>query len=363
MKTIKLILALLIISITVFSQGKNRTSYKSQVNTDYPSASLITAAQHRTHVQNELSDNIRFRLDVSVNQVEVGASGTATVDMTDRDRVNLDITGSTAPASVFDITITGMEDGDVKYILIDKTGTSKSITWTSATDLTPDPVLFASDNTILYEILQKGTTVYAVAKQVTGQATSSAAGVAEIATTAEAQTGTDDTKIMTPAKVQDIAASTAEAQAGAAADVWISPSTLQDVTATTTRKGIQENATAAETQAGSSSSLTVTPSTLSNNEGWSSLSLNAGFSGTVQYRKNNIGNVEITGSFSTTTTSGPIGTLPAGYRPSFIQYHTILNTNTGNSITLTIATNGEIDAVLFENGAAYAIQVTIFLTN
>jgi len=65
-------------------------------------------------------------------------------------------------------------------------------------------------------------------------ATSSATGVVELATDAEAQTGTDTTRALTPAN-------------------------LQAVTATETRKGVVELATTAEAAAGSDTARAVTP--------------------------------------------------------------------------------------------------------
>ena len=40
--------------------GKDRTAYKSQVNTDLASASEITAAEVRAHLQEQLADNVVF---------------------------------------------------------------------------------------------------------------------------------------------------------------------------------------------------------------------------------------------------------------------------------------------------------------
>jgi len=69
------------------------------------------------------------------------------------------------------------------------------------------------------------------------QATETVKGVAELATTAEAQAGTDDERIITPKK-------------------------LQDVTATATRKGVIELATDAETTTGTDTARAVTPAAL-----------------------------------------------------------------------------------------------------
>jgi hypothetical protein len=69
------------------------------------------------------------------------------------------------------------------------------------------------------------------------QATETVKGVLELATTAEAQAGTDDERAITPKK-------------------------LQDVTGTTTRKGVLELATDAEAQAGTDAVRAVTPAGL-----------------------------------------------------------------------------------------------------
>lgn len=351
MKRFNLVFCLAFICVSVFCQtGLNRTSYKSAINTALPSASAITAAELRDALNDTLGNNIRFRLDVTDTQVEVGASGTATVDFSGYDRIDLDITGNSAPTGTFDVTITNLEDGDVKYLLVDKTGKSQYITFTGATDFTPDPVAFESTSIVLYELAKKGTSVYAMAFNVTTAATASAKGIVERATTAEAQAGTDGSR-------------------------YITPSTLRDVTATTTRKGIQENATAAETQTGSSSSLTVTPSTLQDNETWVTATLEAGFGGTIRYRKNNLGNIEITGNFTATATYGIVFYLPAGYRPSFTQYITVYHGEAnsdgvfpGNKCT--VGTGGSVgsasvivDGYPYSNSQPNLIHGTIFLTN
>ena len=99
------------------------------------------------------------------------------------------------------------------------------------------------------------------------------AGIAEIATTAEAQAGTDNTRILTPAGLQQVTATTerkgvieiatnAEAQAGSDNTRALTPANLQQVTATETRKGIVELATNAEAQAGTDNTRVLTPASL-----------------------------------------------------------------------------------------------------
>jgi hypothetical protein len=104
--------------------------------------------------------------------------------------------------------------------------------------------------------------------EAVGSAT--ARGFLELATDAEAQTGTDTARAITPANLQAVTATetrkgvielatSAEAQTGTDAERAITPATLQAVTATDTRAGVQENATAAEMETGTATDKTVTP--------------------------------------------------------------------------------------------------------
>ena len=104
-------------------------------------------------------------------------------------------------------------------------------------------------------------------------ATEENAGIAEIATTAEAQAGTDKTRFVTPFTLQQVTATTgrkgvvelataAEAQAGTDSSRALTPATLQQVTATDARKGVVELSTAAEAQAGTDTTRVLTPATL-----------------------------------------------------------------------------------------------------
>lgn len=98
-------------------------------------------------------------------------------------------------------------------------------------------------------------------------------GIAEIATTEEAQAGTDKTRIVTPFTLQQVTATTerkgvleiatnSEAQAGTDNTRALTPATLQQVTATATRKGVVELATDAEAQAGTDDTRALTPKSL-----------------------------------------------------------------------------------------------------
>jgi hypothetical protein len=106
------------------------------------------------------------------------------------------------------------------------------------------------------------------------QATETVKGVAELATTSEAQTGTDDERILTPKKLQDVTATetrkgvvelatNAEVQTGTDTSRAVTPAGLAARTATETRTGVIELATDAEVQAGTDAARAVTPAGLS----------------------------------------------------------------------------------------------------
>ena len=105
------------------------------------------------------------------------------------------------------------------------------------------------------------------------QATETVKGVAELATTAEAQAGTDDQRIITPKKLQDVTATearkgvvelatTAEVQTGTDTARAITPAGLTARTATEARTGVIQLATQAEVQVGTDAVKAVTPATL-----------------------------------------------------------------------------------------------------
>jgi hypothetical protein len=106
------------------------------------------------------------------------------------------------------------------------------------------------------------------------QATESVKGVAEIATTSEAQNGDDDTRIITPKKLQDVTATEtrkgvielatdAEVQTGTDTVRAVTPAGLAARTSTETRRGIIELATSSEAIAGTDTERAVTPAGLS----------------------------------------------------------------------------------------------------
>lgn len=105
------------------------------------------------------------------------------------------------------------------------------------------------------------------------QATETVKGVAEIATTSETLAGTDNERIVTPAKLAARTATEtrtgivelatdAEVQAGSDTTRAVTPAGLDSRTATTTRTGLIELATDAEVQTGTDANRAVSPASL-----------------------------------------------------------------------------------------------------
>ena len=109
-----------------------------------------------------------------------------------------------------------------------------------------------------------------------GDASSSEKGIVELATTVETQTGTDDSRAVTPKglkeSIQQVVpdastsikgkiqlASTGEAQSGTNTTKAITPSSLKTVTATTSRAGLVERATDGEAAAGTDTTRYLSP--------------------------------------------------------------------------------------------------------
>lgn len=94
-----------------------------------------------------------------------------------------------------------------------------------------------------------------------GQATTSQPGIVKLSTQAQARAMTDTEKVITPSNLSDVKATNEDAQ-GSTNDRFVTPQGLHNRTATTVRRGIAELATQAEVDSGTDTERIVTPSTL-----------------------------------------------------------------------------------------------------
>lgn len=91
------------------------------------------------------------------------------------------------------------------------------------------------------------------------QATTTVLGVVALATQAEARAMSSTTKALTPSNLGDVKATDAETQTGTATDRFITPSNLSARSATESRTGIAAIATQAEANAGTNDTKIITP--------------------------------------------------------------------------------------------------------
>ena len=153
----------------------NRSSFKSNVTTK--NVPTVTNAILTDILNNDLADSVVFGEDVAV--VQNSGSTNITVDFTDKDRIDLTRTGGS-----LNITVSGMNDGEKKHLLITKT-IGQSITWVGVTDVTPIKANVTAVSRVLYEIIRKSSYYYCRAwLETVKTATETIEGVLEIATAA-----------------------------------------------------------------------------------------------------------------------------------------------------------------------------------
>jgi hypothetical protein len=169
----------------------NRQSFTSNVTTKIQP--LVTTAIHRDVLINDLAASVVFGQDVALPQTST--SSNITVDFTGKDRVDLTRTGGS-----LNITITGLDDGEVKYLLITKSP-GQAVTFVGVTDITPIKQNANALNLVLYEIVRKGSYYFAKAwVENVKTATETIEGVAEVATQAESNALSVTNKMITPGR-------------------------------------------------------------------------------------------------------------------------------------------------------------------
>lgn len=156
----------------------NRTTVKSNIVTkNVPTVNNTILGDI---LNADLADNICFREDVAVTQSS--SASAISVDFTGKDRVDLTRTGGT-----LNITVTGIEDGETKFLLVTKTA-GQAVTWVGVTDITPIKSNADALPLVLYEIVRKGSNYFVKAWVETIQVASGAQVIA----------GTSNVVVLTP---------------------------------------------------------------------------------------------------------------------------------------------------------------------
>ncbi len=144
----------------------------------------------------------------------------------------------------------GSDKGDIWYITVD--GTIQGIDFVEG-----DVLISTKDNAST-----TNADDWITLKTKRGQATTTTLGLMKLSTQAQARAMSDSEKAITPSNLADVKATDAEAQ-GSGNDRFVTPQGLHNRTATTARRGIAELATQAEVDTGTDTSRIVTPATLS----------------------------------------------------------------------------------------------------
>jgi len=128
----------------------NRTTVKSNIVTQ--NVPTVTNAIMTNMLNAELADNVRFREDVAV--IQASAISAIVVDFAGKDRVDLTRTGGSLA-----ISVTGIDDGETKYLLVTKTA-GQAVSWVGITDITPVKANADALPLVLYELVRKGANYF-----------------------------------------------------------------------------------------------------------------------------------------------------------------------------------------------------------
>ena len=173
---------------------KNRDEIKVLINA---LTAIYTEVAYKDMLADQIVDNLVFRKKVTGAQ---GGSGAIAVDYDGKDYIELTLAGNAT------ITFSNIELGEEKVLKVVKTG-GQTIAFSGADDQTPDADNVTALTSIYYLVYKKDTGANIVVEPISktfGAASETAKGIAELATTAEVAAGTDDEKIVTPAKLGGI---------------------------------------------------------------------------------------------------------------------------------------------------------------
>lgn len=222
----------------------NRTTVKANVVTK--NVPTVTNDILTDILNAEMNDNIQFKEDVAVPQTS--AISNITVNFTDKDRIDLTRLGGSLI-----ITVSGMNDGERKFLLITKTG-GQQVSWSGVTDITPGVQDVTALSVVLYEIVRKSIYYFAKAWiQSPTTATDTKEGLFERATTAEHNALSTVSRFVVPGRIPEASQSQkgvvelcndAEAQAYSDTEKALTPGTMPY--AATSYPGVVERAGASE---------------------------------------------------------------------------------------------------------------------
>jgi len=129
----------------------NRTTVKSNILTK--NVPTVTNEILTDMLNADMADNLVFREDVVVAQSSSVTN--ITLDFTGKDRIDVTRTGG-----AITFTVSNLADGDVKYILVNKSP-STHIGFVNVLDKTPLNTVVNEASLVLYQLFRKGSNIFA----------------------------------------------------------------------------------------------------------------------------------------------------------------------------------------------------------
>lgn len=130
--------------------AQNRDELQTQIDSTF--VATLAIANHRSYLKDPQAESLVFRKDVIASETPSG--GTVTVDYSNKDLATASITANLT------VSFSGMENGDVKYLLITKSATN-TVSFSGANDMVRFRDLINTELTsILYRITNKNNVIY-----------------------------------------------------------------------------------------------------------------------------------------------------------------------------------------------------------
>lgn len=167
---------------------KNRDEVKSLIQA---LTAIHSEADYKDTLAEQIADNLVFRKEVTGT---LAGSGSVAVDFEDKDYIELTLSGNST------MTFSNIETGEEKVLKIVKSA-GQTVAFSGAQDQTPDADNVTALTNIYYSVYKKDTGGNIVVQPISktfGAASETAKGIAELATQAEVETGTDPARVITP---------------------------------------------------------------------------------------------------------------------------------------------------------------------
>lgn len=166
----------------------NRNTVKANVVTK--NVPTVTNAILTDILNTEMNDNIRFKEDYATAITATG--GGATLDYSVYDRIDLTNLGSDTG-----LVVTGMNDGEEKWLVLNKTVGTK-VNWFGVTNIDGSQEKIDAASKVVFQIFRKGSLYYSKALLPEGAATAAVEGVTRYATMSEVNAETSQVLAISP---------------------------------------------------------------------------------------------------------------------------------------------------------------------